>query len=428
MLFAIFVFPLGVAVQDDPFNPAHFRSELYLRAHPLRSGDDDVAKEAPKAAHAQVLVVVSDHGSGTSSLGNALETHPCVFNVGEGFGRGDGYAIWSQSEVAECEQLPGAIFDADSGKLVTTANGKMRLKIEDVIRRFGSRDAGKPDWDSLYHGLENNVAEYFVRVRDLVCKTIPANVCPPTDCAVVLKWFPTYIMADTDPVYTKEDFSHPDACTRAKNEKAFPAWKDALETFARNPKVATLQLGREELSRQFSNFHRFDPAGTEFDCSIPRPPCPFASYAAGHTDVQWDSAACWRNPDGCLGDALKLIGLSEPKGGAGTQLMESEIKARKEQGKIASKSCSTDPLGTFKVVQNNDVQLTSTGGGHEKAQEPGDIFNAFDPRFEKDMQFSNILQAQPSPEPDPEPRWMPMKEYSSVTPQLSAADTPFKYL
>jgi hypothetical protein len=108
--------------------------------------------------------------------------------------------------------------------------------------------------------------------------------------------------------------------------------------------------------------------------------------------------------------------------------MDSEIKARKEQGKIASKSCSTDPLGTFKVVQNNDVQLTSTGGGHEKAQEPRDIFNAFDPRFEKDMQFSNILQAQPSPEPDPEPRWMPMKEYSSVTPQLSAADTPFKNL
>ena len=100
--------------------------------------------------------------------------------------------------------------------------------------------------------------------------------------------------------------------------------------------------------------------------------------------------------------------------------MESEIKIREEQGKIASKSCSTDPLGTFKVVQNNDVQLTSSG--HEKAQEPGDIFSAFDPRFENDMQFSNILQAQPSPEPDPEPRWMPMKEYSSVSPHLSATD------
>ena len=48
--------------------------------------------------------------------------------------------------------------------------------------------------------------------------------------------------------------------------------------------------------------------------------------------------------------------------------------------------------------------------------------DAFDPRFENDMQFSNILQAQPSPEPDPEPRWMPMKEYSSVSPHLSATD------
>jgi hypothetical protein len=49
-------------------------------------------------------------------------------------------------------------------------------------------------------------------------------------------------------------------------------------TTARNPsspQVATIALERDETSRQFSQFHRFEPTGALFDCSLPRHPFDF---------------------------------------------------------------------------------------------------------------------------------------------------------
>ena len=42
-----------------------------------------------------------------------------------------------------------------------------------------------------------------------------------------------------------------------------------------SPQVATIALERDETSRQFSQFHRFEPTGALFDCSLPRHPFEF---------------------------------------------------------------------------------------------------------------------------------------------------------
>jgi hypothetical protein len=52
-----------------------------------------------------------------------------------------------------------------------------------------------------------------------------------------------------------------------------------------NPKVATLQLTRDENDRQFSIFHRFNPEGSDFDCGVPRPFNEFITMAVGRWKI-----------------------------------------------------------------------------------------------------------------------------------------------
>ena len=69
---------------------------------------------------------------------------------------------------------------------------------------------------------------------------------------------------------------------------------------SQNPKVATLNFERKELDRQFSNFHRFTPIGTEFDCSYPRPTPTFAVEAVKHTQLHLQAETCWAHPEKCI--------------------------------------------------------------------------------------------------------------------------------
>jgi hypothetical protein len=325
-----------------------------------------------QASRAQVLVIISDHGSGTTDFGVALNTHPCILDLMEPFG--DQYVLWSSSKIDECEnkhpQNP-AIFDADSGVIMTASNYKLNMTIERVLNKFAEPPAwakdisptyippASIDFDSLYTGLNYNLAEYFVRIRNLVCKEVPADVCPPSDCTIALKMFPRYVNAITEGQSTKEDV--PSECETAQNERAMVAWMAALASLKANPKVATVQYNRIELDRQFSDFHRFAPAGTEFDCSIPRPSHEFTAVSNLNTDLQLQSEECWEGIQGankCLGDALNLVGLTiEPMKGKGAEKMAGELVKRDATSKLASKSCLTDPLATFVRMPNNDVTL-----------------------------------------------------------------------
>ena len=351
-------------------------------ANPVASLYNSTGAPAPTKAtgRAEVLVIVSDHGSGTTDFGVALNTHPCILDLMEPFG--DQYVLWSSSKIAECEardrtrKLTRSIFDADTGVLTTANNYKLNMTIQRVLNKFAEPPAwakdispthipsGPIDYDSLYTGLPYNLAEYFVRIRNLVCKEVPADVCPPSDCTISLKMFPQYVNAITAGQSTKEDVLS--ECESAQNEHAMVSWMAALASLKANPKVATLHYSRIEVDRQFSDFHRFAPAGSEFDCSIPRPSHKFADVSNLNTDLQLQSEDCWegiQGADKCLGDALHLVGLTlEPMKGKGAEKMSGELEKRIANDKLASKSCSTDPLGTFMRMANNDVTLKSIAG------------------------------------------------------------------
>ena len=203
-------------------------------------------KEEDTALHgqvrAEVLVIVSNHGSGTTSLGDVLNTHPCIVDVGEPFGPHQ--ILWTTFGAASTPECDGyykdgrhtAMFDPENGKLLHAENPKMTDEINDALTREewnkGS-DVVHTHFDintrSLYEHLEYNLAEYFVRIRDLVCAHVPTDVCPASKCSVVLKMFPNYVEADTD------DLQTPSAghlqCQTAQNAKAMKAWKDALLSF-----------------------------------------------------------------------------------------------------------------------------------------------------------------------------------------------------
>jgi hypothetical protein len=325
--------------------------------------------------HPQVLVLVSDHASGTTEFGRALQTHPCVFDLEEPFSFSS--MVWSTTKVHGCNasSFADAIFDADTGTIMKKANPVLSEQI------LGLSDTKKPgfqpvgltgDDPSLYEGLSYDVAEYVVRIRDLVCKGVPANVCPPADCTITLKLFPQFVNANTAGQLVKE--RPPTKCMLARNEATMVAWEDALRSIAKNPKVAMMSLLRNEADRQFASFRQYSPAGTEFDCSLPRPLDMFQTFSKDHTDAQLQSEDCWEDSNKCLSEALKLVGLSaEPMGPEATELMAGvDLKESKDNdGGVRavdkyldpdSKSCSTNPTATFKRLENFGVQMLAPGG------------------------------------------------------------------
>ena len=364
-------------VAERPAPVVTERPALTERPAPKGWAEKKPALEAT-GARAQVLVIVSDHGSGTSNFANALNTHPCVQDIGEPFGMGQ--MLWAASdETAACsgKRTPDSIFDTDStGTLKNTNNPKLNTKIEAVLKslKLGKLQvATGVNVRSLYEGLTYDLADYFVRIHDLICKEVPADVCPPSNCTISLKMFPNYVNGRTPTHHTKDDVAF-SSCEEAINVKAMTAWKDALMSFEQNPKITTIAYQRDELHRQFSNFHRFDDAGTEFDCSLPRPLDMFQTFSKDHTDAQLQSEDCWEDSNKCLSEALKLVGLSaEPMGPEATELMAGvDLKESKDNdGGVRavdkyldpdSKSCSTNPTATFKRLENFGVQMLAPGG------------------------------------------------------------------
>jgi hypothetical protein len=332
-----------------------------------------------------VLVLVSDHGTGSTNMGNALDAHPCVFDVGEGFGASE--MLWTTAKIDECGDVkpPPAIFDTDSDsgshKLISRENPKMEKKIDSVLTKKDNIGSGNlaeanhakgVNYKSLYDDLEYDISEYLLRIRDLICENVPSDVCPEKQCTISTKMFPQFIDGITAMQLNKADLE-PNPCHVAQNKQAMVAWKDALRSFKENPRIATVTLERDEKGRQFSIFHRFAETGKEFDCSFPRPESEFAIVSKDYTDHQMKAEDCWKDPDKCLNDALKLVSLSpEAMGNAGSKAIADELERRDDQDKLASKSCSTDPQAIFRRLKNEDVQKTSNGdsnGPHVEADE-----------------------------------------------------------
>ena len=334
------------------------------------------------AGRAQVLVIVSDHGSGTTEVGEALNIHPCVFDLGEPFSAAS--RVWSTSKVSECENIgkpvPQSIFDADTGTLKNSSNPVLTSKILGLSNQGTVHGTKSPsqapvglsgDDPSLYAGLHYDIADYFVRIRDLVCKGVPADVCPPSDCTITLKMFPQFVNANTAGQLVKE--KPPGKCTLALNAKEMLAWKSQLDAIVKHPKVAMMAIARKEIDRQFSAFHRFAPAGTEFDCSLQRGPSEFAVLATSVADGKIEIEDCWTGAeaaDKCLGDALQLVGLTTgPMGALGSAKMSISNLESDAAHKKTAFDCSTDPRAIFKRLEDDNVEKVAEadeGGEPEK--------------------------------------------------------------
>ena len=370
--------------------------------------DTEVPEELPltktpiadeSSGRAQVLVIVSDHGSGTTEFGQALNEHPCVFDLGEPFAYTstplrEG-VVWSTLSVpvpgCNMSSFAKAIFDSDTGTLIRNSNPVLTEKILALSAQGAKHGTKKPgfqpvgltgDSPSLYEGLEYDFAEYFSRVRDLVCAGVPENICPPSDCTITLKLFPQFVNGNTAGQLLSA--KPPTKCMNDRNAKTMLSWNAALESIKQHPKVAALTLTRDEESRQFSVFHRFAPVNTQFECSVPRPSYEFATGSTHYTDVQVAIEDCWKGAEGaatCLSDALQLVGLStEPMGDRGTALMAHSdlettwtdangVKHDTDSTHVAaSASCTTDPEAIFKRLANNDVERVDAMDEHARLE------------------------------------------------------------
>ena len=323
-----------------------------------------------------MLVTVTDHGSGTTNFGKALNTHPCMFDLGEPFANPSG--LWSKTEVEGCP-FPEAIFDAETGALTKSDNLKLAQEIHMLrhkplsIRGPGASPSGPLTWGqifadlseppSLYDSLKYDLGEYFIRIRDHVCASVPEDICPPANCTITLKMFPQWLNGLTGAQNFADD--PVPKCTAARNENAMLAWKKELESMRLNSKIATFTLLRDERNRQFSIFRRFSPPGTEFDCGFARDVPEFASVSHDYTDRWMEIEDCWTGAEGaakCLRDALKLVGLSdEPMGDLGTKEMAAPSN---HLYNTSTKSCVTDPEAIFKRMEaddpDGDVQIVPT--------------------------------------------------------------------
>ncbi|KOO22760.1 glucan -beta-glucosidase [Chrysochromulina tobinii] len=312
-----------------------------------------------ETGRAQVLVVVSDHGSGTSTFGKALQTHPCMFDLGETFTANYPWSSTKNLKACGESQDRSAIFDAESGLLLRKSNDQLSSKFassfDDKEIQVGSKAADGAD-PSLYANLPYDLGEYFVRMRDLICKNVPEKMCAPSECSITVKMFPQFFDGTTGGFSDADD--KPSECTIARNDAALKAWKKELASMTANPKVATLALIRYERDRQFSTFHRFTAPGTKFDCSFPRKPYDFAVVANQVADGHIQIENCWTGAAGaaeCLKNALSLVGLTpELMGDKGTTLMTGGTK---ESISSKASSCSTDPDATFVSEKNDEVKM-----------------------------------------------------------------------
>ena len=297
---------------------------------PMATARPTPAAAVKPAVRSQVLIVISDHGAHTAEFGKALNTHPCVYDVETPFSYSS--MIWSSTnELPECADvpMPDAVFNADSPKvLMNDNNPQLKAKILKLTTSTKKPLSVTPSAlagpvSPIYQGLKYNIADYFVRIRDLVCQGVPADVCPPSECTIAMQFFPQFVNANTAWQESKDDA--PSACTAARNAKAMDAWTKALTDMQAHPKVSMFKIMRNEVDRQFDVFRQFSPPGTQFDCNLQRSSSEFQDVSNTYVDDKKQIETCWTEEpaaEKCLNDALALVGLdSEPMAGKGATIL-----------------------------------------------------------------------------------------------------------
>ena len=211
MLYA--VLPLAALGAPAPVHYMHLQEAIMQPplADAFHGSPHATATPASPVSHATSLVIISDHSSGATEFGQALNTHPCMFDLGETFKITD--TIWASSQVEECNdpKAPGMatdmsrpLFDAATGLLIKNSNPALSERLMSpsisahaavngtimgpggipIPKRHVAHLTMEKDSPTLYAGLHYKLSEYVTRTRDHVCKNVPADVCAPADCAI----------------------------------------------------------------------------------------------------------------------------------------------------------------------------------------------------------------------------------------------------
>jgi hypothetical protein len=298
------------------------------KAHTLLP-DVSAAKET--AHKPRVLILASDHGTGSSSFSSALDFHPCMVNLNEIFaGVGPSGMQWAKAAV---DDTSPALFHANFSATRLESNRLLERRLQEL--------GIPPQIHDLYKHLKFNPSEFFARLRTHVCAHAAESkvwerfrMCQDkSQCTIAAKWFPAMVGAITDTLNSPKEFH--EMAGRERQEHAMAVWAKTLRQFAEDPRVGLVHIERDEDARELSNFRRFpeifsrnwNAPNSFFNCSYNRPRTAFSKKANKLVPHNFKIEDCWAsqsNAASCVEQALTAVGLDmtamTPEG-ASTELM-----------------------------------------------------------------------------------------------------------
>jgi len=221
-------------------------------------GGMNVLSDEQSSIRTQLLLVVSDHGTGSSTYLESMGTHECAFNLHE--------------------PLTNAFDPGDSGfagALATRTNEKLDKRIRDDHTQKGKWEVETPLPASTYDCLNmEGMGTYLMRVARHVCGSMPADLAAKCggSCVAVAKVFPAYLGGDsgwgfnTARVYDPKDpyglgLVHPEA---------FTIWNKTMASMAKMANTQMSVLTRDEADRALSCWRRFTYHQDWFNCDVKR--------------------------------------------------------------------------------------------------------------------------------------------------------------
>jgi hypothetical protein len=209
----------------------------------------------PGKVKTKLLLVVSDHGSGSTAYEAALGMHQCAFSLGEPF------------EGKATEHGQGFL-----RALVETANAKLE---ENIIGQAEKKwTVNPPVPKEAYNCLSSEgMGTYLMRVAENVCSHMPAELRDKCDgkCVATAKVFPAYVAGNTGPVNSAKIYDINDPYGKgAYGGIALALWNSTLSKLMKMPSVSMVTLKREEAGRALSVWRRFDYLQAWYNCDVAR--------------------------------------------------------------------------------------------------------------------------------------------------------------
>jgi len=308
------------------------------------------------------IIVVSDHGTGSTTYTDLLASHPCVMLGGEPFGS-MGHHRTTLNWATHADE--GAYFDLATGRRNQGVEGNTKLATN--LAAWASHKGWSLNHVDRHikHTARDHVhkvgdiTEYFQQVTQYVCEAMPKDVKEQCNnrCAVVYKMFPSYVGGNSNMAVNAGGYD-------TNNPRALDVWSQLLDAMKSSPHIAMALIERDEQDRELSNFQRFAATGSLFDCSLNliTPNNNFFKVARNKLsgDPTVEPVTCLSSKDStmkCLGKVLRSSGLDLDKEAVEDQL-EREEATREARASRHSKGPSTlCDHGEMLVKKHSGVQV-----------------------------------------------------------------------